>query len=123
MADKIETFKDLVAWKTAHSLTLLVYKATQKFPKEELFGLTNQLRRSVVSVESNIAEGFGRFSFKEKAQFYYIAAGSLLETECQIIIARDLNYINEDQFLLLDNKIISTSKLLHGLIKKSKEYS
>ncbi|MBI4599730.1 four helix bundle protein [Candidatus Uhrbacteria bacterium] len=75
----MRSFTDLKAWQEGHTLVLKIYKITQSFPKEEQFGLTNQLRRAAVSLTSNIAEGFGRGSYKEKAQFYSIALGSLTE--------------------------------------------
>ncbi len=119
-AGKIRNFTDLNAWKEAHKIVLMIYKITKKFPREELFGLTNQLRRAVVSVTSNIAEGFSRYSYKEKSQFYSISLGSLTEVENQVIIASDLEYISSQEFEALTENIITVSKLLNGLIKKSK---
>ena len=117
---KIKSFTDLNAWKEAHQLVLLIYELTKKFPKEEQFGLINQIRRAVVSITSNIAEGFSRNSFKEKVQFYSMALGSLTEVQNQSIIARDLRYITEEEFATLAEKTVITNKLLNGLIKKSK---
>jgi len=117
---KIKSFTDLNAWKEAHVLVLKIYELTKNFPKEEQFGLTNQLRRAVVSITSNIAEGFSRSSYKEKSQFYSIALGSLTEVQNQLIIARDLGYITTKEFSELADKTITVSKLLNGLIKKSK---
>ncbi len=119
-AGKIRNFTDLNAWKEAHKLVLMIYKTTKQFPREELFGLTNQLRRAVVSISSNIAEGFSRNSYREKSQFYSMALGSLTEVENQIIIACDLAYISKQEFEDLAERIITVSKLLNGLIKKSK---
>ena len=82
----IKTFKDLKAWQLSFELASKVYRATKNFPKEEQFGITNQLRRASVSISSNIAEGFGRSSRKEKDQFYSIAYGSLLEVESQLLL-------------------------------------
>jgi len=76
MEKKIKSFTDLNAWREAHKLALIVYKITKDFPKEEMFGLTSQMRRAVVSITSNIAEGFSRQSYSEKVQFYSIAQGS-----------------------------------------------
>ncbi|MDP2649407.1 MAG: four helix bundle protein [bacterium] len=118
---KIKTFKDLFAWQEGHKLVLEVYKITQKFPKEERFGLTNQIRRAIVSFTSNIAEGFSRGSYKEKCQFYSTALGSLTEVQNQLIIAKDIGYITDEQFQHLEEMIILISKLTNGLIKKSKE--
>ena len=117
---KIKSFTDLNAWKQAHILVLEIYKITRNFPKEEQFGLTNQIRRAVVSITSNIAEGFSRNSYKEKAQFYSMALGSLTEVQNQLIISKDLEYITNDEFSRLIEISITVSKLLNGLIKKSK---
>ena len=76
--NKIKSFTDLTAWKEGHKLVLLIYKLTKKFPKEESYGLTDQIRRCSVSITSNIAEGFSRKSQKEKLQFYHMSLGSLL---------------------------------------------
>jgi four helix bundle protein len=119
-AGKIKSFTDLNAWKEAHLLVLGIYKLTQKFPKEEQFGLMNQIRRASVSITSNIAEGFSRNSYREKAQFYSMALGSLTEAQNQLLIAKDLSYITKDEFLSLADKTVIVSKLLNGLIKKSK---
>lgn len=117
---KIKKFTDLNAWKEGHKLVIDVYKITKEFPKEELFGLTNQLRRAVVSFTSNIAEGFSRNSFKEKLQFYSIALGSLTEIQNQLLVARDIGYISLEEFRLLAEQSVKISKITNGLIKKSK---
>lgn len=117
---KIKSFTDLNAWKQAHVLVLEIYKMTQNFPKEEQFGLTNQIRRAVVSITSNIAEGFSRNSYREKAQFYSMALGSLTEVQNQLLIAKDLGYITNNEFSRTAELTITVSKLLNGLIKKSK---
>jgi len=119
---KIRSFSDLEAWRISHEIVLEVYKLTQKFPREELFGLTNQLRRAAVSVTSNIAEGFSRGSYKEKVQFYAMALGSLTETESQIFVARDVLYITKSQFNMIAEKLSKANKILNGLIKKSRSY-
>jgi len=117
---KIKSFTDLNAWKDGHKLVLEIYKFTRTFPKEEMFGLTNQLRRAAVSFTSNIAEGFSRNSYKEKIQFYSIALGSLSEVQNQLLIARDVGYISNIEFKSLADKTIEISKITNGLIKKSK---
>jgi len=117
---KIKNFTDLNTWKEAHRLVLLVYKLTKKFPKDETFGLTNQIRRAVVSITSNIAEGFSRNYYKEKSQFYSMSLGSLTEVQNQLMIARDLKYISEEEFSGADELTVVVSKLLNGLIKMSK---
>lgn len=118
---KIQTFTDLNAWKEAHKLVLAVYELVKSFPKEEVFGLTSQMRRCAVSVTSNIAEGFSRQSYKDKVHFYVMAQGSLTELQNQLLIARDVNYMSTDAFQRLEAQAVSVHKLLNGLIKKSKE--
>jgi four helix bundle protein len=117
---KIKSFTDLNAWKEGHVFVLEIYKLTYKFPRDEQLGLINQIRRSVVSVTSNIAESFSRSSYKEKSQFYSMALGSLTESQNQLIIARDLNYISEIEHEAILERVIIISKLLNGLIKKSR---
>lgn len=116
---KIVTFFDLVAWKKAHKLSLQVYKFTKNFPKEELYGLTSQMRRSSVSVSSNIAEGFAMNSRKGKIQFYSISKGSLFELQSQIKLSRDLNYISQNVFVETLNLTNESLALILGLIKSS----
>ncbi len=113
---KIQKFTDLQAWQHGHALVILIYQLTKQFPKEELFGLTNQLRRAAVSITSNIAEGFRRLSPKEKIQFYAIALGSLTEIENQLFIARDVGYVSIETFDNAINKLNHASKITHGLL-------
>lgn len=120
---KIIYFTDLVAWKEAHKLVLFIYKLTKDFPKEEMFGLVNQMRRCVVSITSNIAEGFSRNSYKEKTQFYCIALGSVTELQNQLMISRDVKYINTVTCNQVLEMCVIVHKLLNGLIKSSKKYS
>ena len=117
MADKIQNFTDLTAWQKGHALAVDIYKITRNFPKDELFGLTSQLRRAGVSITSNIAEGFSRGFPKEKLQFYSIALGSLTEVQNQLLIARDIGYINKEQFQKIAEETVIVSKLINGLIK------
>ncbi|MCX6703553.1 MAG: four helix bundle protein [Candidatus Zambryskibacteria bacterium] len=119
---KIEEFTDLDSWKEAHKLVVLLYKTTKKFPSDERFGLISQIQRAGVSISSNIAEGFGRQTLKEKIQFYYQAHGSLTEIKNQIILSKDLEYINENDFVIIKDQIIISQKLLRGLIRKTKSY-
>lgn len=114
---KIRSFTDLHAWKESHKLVLMVYEITKAFPKEELFRLVSQICRAVVSITSNIAEGFSRNSSKEKMQFYAMALGSLTEVQNQLLIARDLNYVSKESFSNLASQTIIANKLLHGLMK------
>ena len=116
----IKSFTDLDAWKESHKLVIMVYKITKQFPKDELFGLTNQIRRSVVSISSNIAEGFSRGTFKDKSNFYSIALGSLTETQNHLLIARDVGYINNDHFKKLADQTVKVSKICHGLLKSTR---
>ncbi len=97
-----------------------VYKATSKFPKEETYSLTDQMRRSATSVTSNIAEGFGRQTYKEKIQFYYLVQGSLTELKNQLIIAKHVGFLRNEIFDQLAMQANIVHQLLQGLIKKSK---
>lgn len=115
----MKTFRDLLIWQKAMSLVTKTYQITQKFPKEELFGLTSQIRRSAISLPSNIAEGYGRDSNKEYLRFIKIVIGSLFEFQTQIEIAKNINYLNENEFKNLyeetrelEAMIISFSKRL-----------
>jgi len=103
-------------------LVVLVYKVTKQFPKEETYSLTDQVRRAASSVSNNIAEGFGRQTYKEKIQYYYQAQGSLVELKNQILIAKDVGYLKEKDFNSLVNQANTSHRLLIGLIKKSKSY-
>ena len=120
MYNKIHTFKDLEAWKQAHILILMIYKATSTFPRYELYSLVDQMRRAAVSISSNIAEGFSRNTKNEKVRFYNISHGSLLEIQSQTQITLDLGYIDKKRFNDIENQIIFVQKLIYGLIKSSK---
>jgi four helix bundle protein len=119
-AGKIKSFTDLNAWKEGHNLVLEIYRITKKFPKEEQFGLTIQLRRAGVSFTSNIAEGFSRNSYKEKLQFYSMALGSLTEIQNQLLVLQDIGYITKEEFNKIAEQTITVNKITNGLIKKSK---
>jgi four helix bundle protein len=121
MGTKIRSFADLIAWQEGHKLVLEIYEITKTFPKEETFGLTSQMRRAAVAITSNICEGFGRKTFKEKLQFYYLAQGSINELRNQSIIAKDIKYLEGDVFMELDVQLNNVHKLLQELISKSKE--
>ena len=114
---KIHSFTDLIAWKEGHKLVLMRYEITGNFPQSEIFGLTNQMRRCVVSITSNIAEGFSRITNKEKAQFYSMALGSLTELQSQLYIARDIKYISNEDFSKIATQTVLLSKLINGLKK------
>ena len=96
--NKITSFTDLAVWREGHKLVLAVYKLTRNFPEFEKFGLANQIQRAVISITSNIAEGFARHSNRENIQFYYMSLGSLTEVQNQLLIARDLGFINKKLF-------------------------
>lgn len=115
-------FTDLETWRKAHELVLEIYKMTQKFPRSETFALTSQIQRAAVSITSNIAEGFGRQTIREKVQFYYQAQGSLTEVKNQLILAKDLGYISEKEFDTIMNALITSHKLLQGLLRKTRSF-
>lgn len=120
MEGKIQNFTDLLAWKEGHKLVLLIYSVSKSFPKEEIFGLTSQMRRCAVSVSSNVAEGFSRQSYKEKIHFYSISLGSITELQNQLLISKDIGYITPEIFKKIVDQTISVQKLTNGLIKFSK---
>lgn len=120
---KIKSFTDLIAWKEGHKLVLMVYKTTLKFPKNESFAIIDQIRRSVVSVTSNIAEGFSRQGKKEKIQFFYMALGSNTELQNQLLISKDLGYLGKEEFTKIAQQTVTVSKLINSLIKYLKNNS
>jgi four helix bundle protein len=123
MTNTVKSFHDLVAWQKAMELVTEIYKVSQKFPQEEMFGLTSQIRRAAVSIPSNIAEGRGKSSKGEFQQFLYHARGSLAEVETQLMIAINLGYLTNQGVSHIMELIARVGKLLHGLlsaIKKTK---
>jgi len=117
----MKTHKDLEVWKTSMEMVTKIYQATRNFPKEEMYGLANQMRRAAVSVPSNIAEGAGRNSDKEFLQFLYFATGSLSELETQLIIAYNLEYLSNEHKRDMDTLINAIFKMLSGLIHSVKK--
>jgi len=115
-----ESYRDLIAWRKAMSLVTEIYQATVIFPRSELYGLTNQLRRAAVSVPSNIAEGQARFSRREFHQFLGHARGSLVEIETQLLIARNLKYLAPEQADDLLAGAAELGRILNGLIASTK---
>jgi len=115
-----ESYKDLIAWRKAMDLVTDIYRATREFPRDELYGLTNQLRRAAVSVPSNIAEGQAHFSQKEFRHFLSHSRGSLAEIETQLAIAHNLSYLNPQQTQPLLDKAAELGKILNGLIASLK---
>lgn len=108
-------FEKLDVWQEARKLTTHIYKLTEKFPEKEKFGLTNQMRRSVVSIAANIAEGTTRFSAKEQAHFSSISYGSLIELMSHLIVSVDLGYVTQEELELLRNKIQTLSLKINNL--------
>ena len=118
MTEKIKNFQDLRIWQKGIEVVKNIYIMTKKFPKEELYGLTSQMRRSAVSIPSNIAEGFRRYHNKEYKQFFYITMGSCAELETQIIIAHELDYLNDNDKIEIIEKLKYICRMINQLIKK-----
>lgn len=114
-------FEQLEVWHKAHQLTLAIYQKTNTFPTQEKFGLTSQFRRSASSIAANLAEGNERKSSKEYLQYCYQAKGSLVETANHLLLAKDLNYLKEDDYLDLRKQIIEVKKMIAGLISYLKK--
>ena len=115
---KVESFKDLFVWQKGIELVNNVYKATKKFPKDELYCLTSQIRRSAISIPANIAEGWGRGTTKNYLQFLDIARGSLFELDTLIIIANNQEYLKTENCSEIENKINEIGRMLNALITK-----
>lgn len=118
---KITDFTDLIAWQKAHQVVLLAYRTSKSFPSNEQFALTNQFTRAAVSITSNIAEGFGRATAKDKRGFYVIAKGSALELRSQARIAKDLEYISQETFEKLEKDAIEVVRLISGIIQSAQD--
>ena len=110
-------FRKLIVWQKAHQLVILVYKLTEKFPKHEMFGLTSQLRRAMVSVPADVAEGYGAGGKGQFGRYLDIAQGSLAEAEYYLILAQDLSYITPSQYEQTESLRAETGFLLHRLIE------
>jgi four helix bundle protein len=117
----VKDFRDLQVWEKAHKLTLGIYKATACFPREEIYGLTSQLRRAAVSIGSNIAEGCGRRGNGEFHRFLPIATGSASEVEYQLLVSRDLGFLQTEQYVQLDRDVVEVKKMLAALIRRVEE--
>lgn len=118
--NKIEDFRQLKIWQRAHQLVLIIYQVTIKFPSEEKFGLVSQMRRAVVSIPANIAEGFKKRGKQDKIKFYNIAQGSLEELRYYLILAKDLKFIADyTQFWDMTDEI---GKMLHSFINTAEQY-
>lgn len=114
----VKSFRDLEVWQKAFELTLMAYRLTESFPRTEIYGLTQQLRRSSVSIPSNIAEGFKRYSQKEFKYFLRISLGSCAELDTQLGISKELGYLSLEDYLKALNTTDHTSRMLTNLIKK-----
>lgn len=112
----IKSYKELIVWQKSIVLVKEVYVVSKRFPKSELFALVAQIRRAVVSIPSNIAEGYGRRSHKEYLQFYAIAYGSALEVETQLIISRELNFITQSEFDKVESILTEIIKMLYVMV-------
>jgi len=116
----VKDFRKLDVWRKAHVLALKIYRVTKGFPREEVYGLTSQLRRAVVSVPTNIAEGCGRGTEADFARMLAIAAGSASEVEYLLLLAGDLGLLSAEQVAVLSNEVIEVKRMLAGLGKKLK---
>ena len=116
----MKDFRSLKVWERAHALTLVIYKATQAFPKQELYSLTNQIQRAAVSVPANIAEGCGKDSDAELKRYFLIAMGSASELEYLLLLAHDLGYLQESIYQLMQNELVETRKMLNAFIQRLK---
>lgn len=114
----MKSFRELQIWRRSHRLTLAVYKATNQFPREELYGLTSQLRRACSSIPTNIAEGCGRDGDAELARFVQIAMGSASEVEYQLLLARDLEYLTADEYQKLNNEVVEIKRMINAFLQK-----
>ena len=112
------SYKNLIVWQKAYQLSLMVYSVSKLFPKEEIFGLTSQIRRASVSIISNIAEGNARGRRKEYVQFLWIAFASGAELESQILLCKDLGLIKEVDYIKISSLLTEVMKMLNALIKK-----
>jgi len=113
----LKSYKELKVWQKAYQLCLQIYKVTKGFPKEELFGITSQIRRSSLSIPCNVAEGYGRRSRLEYIRFLNIAYGSLCELETQVLLSGDLNYFKERELKEVQTAVGEVERMLMALIK------
>jgi four helix bundle protein len=112
----LKNYKELNVWQKAYKLCLHIYKVTKRFPKDEMYGLTSQIRRSAVSIPSNIAEGYGRKTTLEYVRFLYIAYGSVCELETQTMISCDLGYVGKERFQEIRQEIGDVERMLKAMI-------
>jgi four helix bundle protein len=114
----MQDFKKLKVWEKGHQLTLAVYKLTARFPKEELYGLTSQMRRAAASIVSNIAEGCGRTGRPDFARFLQMATGSASELEYQLLLAHDLNLLKAEEYQNLERGVVEVKRMLSSLMQR-----
>ncbi len=114
----MQDFRKLKVWERSHELTLSVYQATAQFPKEELYGLTSQMRRACSSIPANIAEGCGRASASDLGRFLHIAAGSASELQYHLLLARDLGYLPGNKYESLGGEASEIQRMLWSLVEK-----
>lgn len=114
----MKNFRNLIVWQKAHTLTLASYRGTAAFPKQEIYGLTSQIRRSSASIAANIAEGCGKRSNSEFQRFLQIATGSASELEYHFLLAKDLGFLGSEEYQLLAAAVTEVKKMLAGLIRK-----
>jgi four helix bundle protein len=115
------SYRDLLVWRKAKDLAVSIYRTTEPFPRDQLYGLTSQLRRAAISVASNIAEGQGRLTPGEFSHFLGQARGSLLELDTQLAIALDLEYLDRENYLRLDSEVFQVLGLLNRLIESMQQ--
>lgn len=113
----MKDFRNLTAWQKSHKLAVLVYQKTKVFPKEEVYGITSQLRRAIVSIPTNLAEGCGRGSDRDFAKFVQIAIGSASESEYLFMLSHELGYLNKEDFIDLNERVCEIKRMISSLIK------
>ncbi len=118
-----QSFKDIIAWQKAHEFVLLVYKITNTFPSHERFGLCSQFQRAAVSIAANIAEGYRKKGIADKLRFFNISQGSLEECRYYIILAKDLKYINDENYYQLTDRLEEASRLLNAYSRGIKNFT
>ena len=116
----MRNFRELIVWQKSHSLALDIYKLSRNFPRDEVFGLTSQIKRAAASVPTNIAEGCGRSTDADFARFLHIAAGSACEVEYQLLLAHDLGFIEANEYSILNERINEIKKMLAGFTQRLK---
>jgi four helix bundle protein len=114
----VKDFKELRVWSKAHELTICIYNLTRAFPRDEIYGLTSQVRRSSASIGANIAEGCGRRSDGEMSRFLQIARGSASETEYHFLLAKDLGFLSEGDFRKTEQRVVEVQRMLTALVQK-----